>query len=89
MVTRGICLSEVQTVTSVSKTLFFVRALESETHKILDLKLSVFSTHVQVSKGPKRGGHNNKQLEGKVTESQQVDSGCPVTAILILYGLPR
>ncbi|KAJ4878708.1 Protein DA1-related 6 [Raphanus sativus] len=58
VVTRGICLSEVQTVTSVSK-------------------------------GPKRGGLNKKQLEGKVTESQQVDSGCPVTAILILYGLPR
>ncbi|KAG2278054.1 hypothetical protein Bca52824_060609 [Brassica carinata] len=31
----------------------------------------------------------NKQLTGKTTESQRVVSGCPVTAILILYGLPR
>ncbi|KAJ0236583.1 Protein DA1-related 6 [Hirschfeldia incana] len=57
VVTRGICLSEVQMVTSVAK-------------------------------GPKMGP-NKKQLEGKATESQWVDTGCPVTAILILYGLPR
>ncbi|KAG2265114.1 hypothetical protein Bca52824_072193 [Brassica carinata] len=56
VVTRGICLSEEQIVTSVSK-------------------------------GPKLGP--NKQLIGKTTESQKVVSGCPVTAILILYGLPR
>ncbi|KAH0918391.1 hypothetical protein HID58_026051 [Brassica napus] len=56
VVTRGICLSEEQIVTSVSK-------------------------------GPKMGP--NKQLIGKTTESQKVVSGCPVTAILILYGLPR
>ncbi|CAN6970628.1 unnamed protein product [Brassica rapa subsp. trilocularis] len=56
VVTRGICLSEEQIVTNVSK-------------------------------GPKMG--ENKQLTGKTTESQRVVSGCPVTAILILYGLPR
>ncbi|CAN6855089.1 unnamed protein product [Brassica oleracea] len=56
VVTRGICLSEEQIVTNVSK-------------------------------GPKMG--ENKHLTGKTTESQRVVSGCPVTAILILYGLPR
>ncbi|KAF8051218.1 hypothetical protein N665_1776s0007 [Sinapis alba] len=56
VVTRGICLSEEQIVTSVSK-------------------------------GPKLGP--NKQLTGMATESQRVVSECEVTAILILYGLPR
>ncbi|KFK28340.1 hypothetical protein AALP_AA8G503600 [Arabis alpina] len=55
VVTRGICLSEEQTVTSVKK-------------------------------GPKMGP-NNKLIDME-TESQTV-SGCEVTAILILYGLPR
>ncbi|KAJ0239033.1 Protein DA1-related 6 [Hirschfeldia incana] len=56
VVTRGICLSEAQTVTSVSKK-------------------------------PRLGPHN--QLIDMVTESQRVVSDCEVTAILILYGLPR
>ncbi|CAH8332736.1 unnamed protein product [Eruca vesicaria subsp. sativa] len=56
VVTRGICLSEAQTVTSVSKR-------------------------------PRIGPQN--QLIGMVTESQRVVSDCEVTAILILYGLPR
>ncbi|KAH0856769.1 hypothetical protein HID58_085030 [Brassica napus] len=56
VVTRGICLSEEQIVTNVSK-------------------------------GPKMGP--NKQLIGLTTESQRVVSEFEVTAILILYGLPR
>ncbi|KAJ0239034.1 Powdery mildew resistance protein [Hirschfeldia incana] len=56
VVTRGICLSKNQIVTSVS-----VR--------------------------PRMG--RNKQLIGLVTESQRVVSECEVTAILVLYGLPR
>ncbi|CAH8354220.1 unnamed protein product [Eruca vesicaria subsp. sativa] len=57
VVTRGICLSEVQIVTSVSK-------------------------------GPEK--EPSKQPLGPLaTESQTLVSGCPVTAILILYGLPR
>ncbi|KAL0863309.1 hypothetical protein Bca101_042427 [Brassica carinata] len=56
VVTRGICLSEAQTVTSVSKR-------------------------------PRMGQHN--QLIDMVTETQRVVSDCEVTAILILYGLPR
>ncbi|CAE6263749.1 unnamed protein product [Arabidopsis arenosa] len=55
-VTRGICLSEEQTVNNVSK---------------------------RPNKGP------NNELVGIVTESQRVIGGCEVTAILILYGLPR
>ncbi|KAG2316992.1 hypothetical protein Bca52824_020114 [Brassica carinata] len=31
----------------------------------------------------------NNQLVDKATESQRVMSGCPVTAVLFLYGLPR
>ena len=86
MVTRGICLSEEQIVTNVSNA--FTRAIESSTRfGIHDLKLS--STHIykQVSKGPKMGP--NKQLIGLTTESQRVVSEFEVTAILILYGLPR
>ncbi|KAG2327279.1 hypothetical protein Bca52824_010007 [Brassica carinata] len=56
VVTRGICLSEAQTITSVSKR-------------------------------PRLGQHN--QLIDMVTETQRVVSDCEVTAILILYGLPR
>ncbi|CAA7056936.1 unnamed protein product [Microthlaspi erraticum] len=56
VITRGICLSEAQTVTSVSKR-------------------------------PRMGPH--KQLIGMATESQRVVRDCEVTAILILYGLPR
>ncbi|CAH8354225.1 unnamed protein product [Eruca vesicaria subsp. sativa] len=55
VVTRGICLSEEQYVTSVKE-------------------------------GPKRGPNNT--LINMVTETQMV-SGCEVTAILIIYGLPR
>ncbi|XP_013609647.1 PREDICTED: protein DA1-related 3-like [Brassica oleracea var. oleracea] len=55
VVTRGLCLSEVQNVTSVKE-------------------------------GPKMGPNN--KLTDMVTETQVV-SGCPVTAILIIYGLPR
>ncbi|CAH2043098.1 unnamed protein product [Thlaspi arvense] len=57
MVTRGICLSEEQIVTSVSER--------------------------------PRMGPNKKQLIGMRRESQRVASECEVTAILILYGLPR
>ncbi|XP_018438336.2 protein DA1-related 6-like isoform X3 [Raphanus sativus] len=56
VVTRGICLSEAQTITSVSKR-------------------------------PRMGPDN--QLIDMVTESQSVVRDCEVTAILILYGLPR
>ncbi|KAF3565881.1 hypothetical protein DY000_02011795 [Brassica cretica] len=55
VVTRGICLSEEQNVTSVKER-------------------------------PKRGPNNT--LINMVTETQMV-SGCEVTAILIIYGLPR
>ncbi|CAL9245178.1 unnamed protein product [Arabidopsis halleri] len=55
-VTRGICLSEEQTVNNVLK---------------------------RPNMGP------NNELVGMVTESQRVIGGCEVTAILILYGLPR
>ncbi|VVB14995.1 unnamed protein product [Arabis nemorensis] len=41
----------------------------------------------KVSKGPRMGP--NKQLTGVATESQRVVRECEVTAILILYGLPR
>ncbi|ESQ31142.1 hypothetical protein EUTSA_v10003845mg [Eutrema salsugineum] len=57
VITRGICLSEAQTVTSVSKRPRMV--------------------------GPR------KQLIDMVTESQRVVRECEVTAILIIYGLPR
>ncbi|KAL0721683.1 hypothetical protein Bca4012_036282 [Brassica carinata] len=40
-----------------------------------------------VSKRPRMGQHN--QLIDMVTETQRVVSDCEVTAILILYGLPR
>ncbi|XP_020891674.1 protein DA1-related 6 isoform X1 [Arabidopsis lyrata subsp. lyrata] len=56
VVTRGICLSEAQTVDSVSQ------------RPIM--------------------GPNNK-LIGMATEPQRVTRECEVTAILILYGLPR
>ncbi|KAL1217012.1 Protein DA1-related 6 [Cardamine amara subsp. amara] len=56
VVTRGICLSEAQTVTSVSQ---------------------------KPIMGP------NNMLVGMATESQLVVRECEVTAILILYGLPR
>uniref|UniRef100_A0A1J3D463 Protein DA1-related 3 n=1 Tax=Noccaea caerulescens TaxID=107243 RepID=A0A1J3D463_NOCCA len=56
VVTRGLCLSEEQIVTSVKK-------------------------------GPKMGSNN--RLVDMVTETQTVSTGCEVTAILIIYGLPR
>ncbi|KAG7535772.1 Zinc finger LIM-type [Arabidopsis thaliana x Arabidopsis arenosa] len=55
-VTRGICLSEEQTVNNVLK---------------------------RPNMGP------NNELVDMVTEPQRVIGGCEVTAILILYGLPR
>ncbi|XP_023643440.1 protein DA1-related 6 [Capsella rubella] len=58
VVTRGICLSEEQTVDSVSQ-------------------------------GPTRGPGNKLTLTGMATEPQRVVRECEVTAILILYGLPR
>uniref|UniRef100_A0A0D3D8F8 Protein DA1-like domain-containing protein n=1 Tax=Brassica oleracea var. oleracea TaxID=109376 RepID=A0A0D3D8F8_BRAOL len=57
VVTRGICLSEAQTIIT------------------------------SVSKRPGMGPHN--QLIDMVTDSQRVVRDCEVTAILILYGLPR
>jgi len=42
---------------------------------------------IQVSQGVRR--MLNKQILDTVTESQRVVRKCEVTAILILYGLPR
>jgi len=43
--------------------------------------------HIQVSEEPRTG--QNKQLIDMDTEPQGVVHECKVTAILILYGLPR
>ncbi|KAL1204308.1 Protein DA1-related 6 [Cardamine amara subsp. amara] len=49
--------------------------------------LSEAQNVISVSKGPRMGP--SKQLMGMDTESQWVDRECEVSAILILYGLPR
>ena len=60
-----------------------LRALESKT--IWEFMTLIIL--VQVSKRPRMGPHN--QLIDMVTDSQRVVRDCEVTAILILYGLPR
>ena len=87
--TRGLCLSEEQTVTSVCFRrveilfLFFLLIL------VIGVSMGiqpVLVNHVQILKRPKIGGH---RLVGMRTQPQKLIRRCDVTAILVLYGLPR
>ncbi|KAL6572633.1 hypothetical protein OROMI_013591 [Orobanche minor] len=69
--TRGLCLSEEQTVSTV------------RLMSLLNAKLD----H-QILRRPRMGGGNHR-VTGMRTEPYKLTRHCEVTAILILYGLPR
>lgn len=77
LVTRGICLSEAQTIISDYQNGEVIGGICLRGNQIV----------TSVSKGPRMG--RNKHLIGLCTESQRVASEFEVTAILVLYGLPR
>lgn len=47
----------------------------------------VLVNHVQILGRPRMGGH--RRLVGMKTQLQKLTRKCEVTAILVLYGLPR
>ncbi|KAJ0732428.1 putative transcription factor interactor and regulator LIM family [Helianthus annuus] len=77
--TRGLCLSEEQTVTSVSLIFLHFGAFEPNDD-------GIWFCEFQILKRPKIGGHG---LIGMRTQPQKLTRRCEVTAILVLYGLPR
>jgi hypothetical protein len=93
--TRGLCLSEEQTVTSVCNQTFvlssFVFLNLNEINEGINCLLGAFLVLflfyvVQILKRPRVGGH---RFVGIRTQPQKLTRKCEVTAILVLYGLPR
>lgn len=86
--TRGLCLSEEQTVTSVRfrrVAILFIQNCRIAIRVYIGIEL-VLVNHVQILKRPRIGGH---RLVGMRTQPQKLIRRCEVTAILVLYGLPR
>lgn len=84
--TRGLCLSEEQTVTSVSPhNLHLCFGFEIIVHCFQPYNLWVREI-IQILRRPRIGGH---RLVGMRTQPQKLTRRCEVTAILVLYGLPR
>lgn len=90
--TRGLCLSEEQTVTSVCfcrvVMLFaFLFKIVNQPIKVLIGIEIILINHVQILGRPRMGGQ--RRLIGMKTQLQKLTRKCEVTAILVLYGLPR
>lgn len=86
--TRGLCLSEEQTVSSVRVDYFVpVNTLSSSMIGSLFCNIIVPFFCDQILRRPKIGAGN--RITGMRTGSQKLTRRCEVTAILILYGLPR
>lgn len=90
--TRGLCLSEEQTVTSVwfldIGPLLFFYLVDSVSELVFPHIICWFVPfyNMQILKRPRIGGH---RLVGMRTQPQKLTRRCEVTAILVLYGLPR
>lgn len=90
--TRGLCLSEEQTVTTVRICSPQILAVEVSS---IFMKLSVHWIRIdcisltmsQILRRPKIGA--GYRMIDMVTEPHRLIRRCEVTAILVLYGLPR
>lgn len=86
--TRGLCLSEEQTVSSVGALDTFFFSPFFSVNKYVRIWVLTFALYgfLKIQKKPRIG--RNRILDMK-THPQKLTRRCEVTAILVLYGLPR
>ena len=83
--TRGLCLSEEQTISTV-RTYKYSCFFLCPSHLLISFNYHELRKH-QVLRRP-RIGAGNRAMDMR-TEPYKLTRRCEVTAILILYGLPR